>query len=106
MRPSHYKKMELEQDIPKHWKNAKSVEALMVEDEMPAYLENNVDEDEISESIFEQKPDQDIEVEHEKIHHHLEASVDATTVYLQEIGFTHLLTAEQEVSIARRIAKG
>lgn len=49
----------------------------------------------------------EVEVEiHEEIHRHLESAGDATTAYLQEIGFTHLLSAEEEVTLTRRIAKG
>jgi RNA polymerase nonessential primary-like sigma factor len=46
------------------------------------------------------------ELTHEIIHQHVESSVDATTVYLQEIGFTHLLTAEEEITLARKILGG
>lgn len=46
------------------------------------------------------------DINHEALHEHLASSADATTVYLQEIGFTHLLNAEEEVSLAHRIAKG
>lgn len=48
----------------------------------------------------------DIPDEHETIHHEIASSVDATTAYLQEIGFTHLLTADDEVRLARKIARG
>jgi RNA polymerase nonessential primary-like sigma factor len=50
--------------------------------------------------------DIDVHAHHEEIHRHLESAGDATTAYLQEIGFTHLLSAEQEISLARRLAKG
>jgi hypothetical protein len=34
------------------------------------------------------------------------ASIDSTTLYLNEIGFKALLTAEQEVELAREIGEG
>jgi len=54
-------------------------------------------------SLEKPKPEHE---EGEKIHHHIESSIDATTVYLQEIGFTHLLSAEEEVAIGRKILQG
>lgn len=35
-----------------------------------------------------------------------DAAADSTTLYLNEIGFTALLTAEQEIELARRIGEG
>jgi RNA polymerase nonessential primary-like sigma factor len=61
---------------------------------------------EASEEAQEQETKNQEELSDETIHYHVESSIDATTVYLQEIGFTHLLTAEEEVALARRILAG
>ena len=102
-------KTKLKKDILHHWQPARLIESLTLEDELPADPdEEEDDEEEEDDPILElsTENEQNPDVEHEKIHRHLESSADATTVYLQEIGFTHLLTAEQEISIARRIHKG
>lgn len=68
-------------------------------------LEENEVAVEVSEETLRQTKEQQA-LSDEAIHYHVESSIDATTVYLQEIGFTHLLTAEEEVTLARRILAG
>ncbi|MCX7114926.1 MAG: RNA polymerase sigma factor RpoS [Gammaproteobacteria bacterium] len=41
-----------------------------------------------------------------KIHQHVEKMMDATQIYLSEIGFNPLLTAEEEVKYGRLVLKG
>lgn len=67
----------------------------MVEEEIEGELEDN------SETIV-------LSAEQEHLHerHHNEESLGATQLYLNEIGFSPLLTAEEEVYFARQIAKG
>lgn len=77
------------------WNNEPSEDLLMEAEKSQAVLEPELVADEI-----------DVHAHHEEIHRHLESSGDATTAYLQEIGFTHLLSAEQEISLSRRLAKG
>lgn len=95
---------------PKLIKSPKlAVEEDILEEEMDIDLVEDIDYSEHPEIIAAIGIDPKIESEHldpEKIHHHIESSIDATTVYLQEIGFTHLLSGEEEISLARKILQG
>lgn len=90
----------------------KKKQDLSQKENLPNPFENNSQENFLAEedisSIDENAEDEleEIDLHHEQIHRHLEASGDATTAYLQEIGFTHLLTAEEEIALAHRIAQG
>jgi len=68
-------------------------------------LDDVQEEDIISEPIAGQKPDKEI-VETAQPDNFTEGDLDATRLYLGEIGFSPLLTAEEEVFYARKSRSG
>ena len=84
-------------------------EDTIVEDDVEDDAENNIEIDEKSGtpsaiSSDSENPEKDKKVTYRK--DFSERDLDATRLYLGEIGFSPLLTAEQEVEIARKIQKG
>lgn len=55
-----------------------------------------------------QAPDVEVEVHNEvaQVHHEVEKMLDATQLYLSEIGFNPLLTAAEEITFGRLVLKG
>lgn len=85
-----------------HWSTGVVIDdAVFDEDAM-----GETDEDFAVEEVAEEKTSEERLDKHSDTRHFTEEALDATRMYLGEIGFSPLLTAEEEVYFARRALKG
>ncbi len=77
-----------------------------VERDVEALSHGNVAEEAVLDSVEDTDPPDDEEPERYDSHYDNHASLDATQLYLNEIGYSPLLTAQEEVYFARRVRRG